>query len=589
MTPPAALKPIVDLWGRLNFSQRLTVSGAALATLALLGASIYFGSQEEYGVLFSDLKNSDAQAIVEKLKTGSVPYRLSAGGSTISVPGDRVTEMRLQLAGSGVLSGGHVGFDLFDRNSFGATDFTQRVNYQRALEGELARTLEGMDEVESARVHVTASRESIFTDKVQPSKASVVLRIRQGRELSRERTDSVINLLASAVEGLDPRDISVMDSRGRVLAAPDHDGARAKSGASQFNANLEVRQRLESEMAARIVELLEPVVGTGRVRANVAADIDFSQIESTAEKYDPQSSVIRSQQTSQESRNSNGRVQGGVAGARANDPTVQPDPAAQPTPTPPSGGDQRTASTTNYEIDKTITHTLNGTGKLTRLSASVVLDHKRENNNATARTPEELKKIQEAVAAAIGLDTTRGDQIVVQSLPFDVPPETKPSLLTTYRGLIQPLVKYGALLLIAALVLFFVIRPAQQALKAASTSMAALPAASEAAVENLTQLSPGEAIHMTEDSKAEPESEVKPLEGEQRKSAGALPQAEGVTIADLEAQIASELDPLRPEVVRSAEIRKRLTERVRANPQKAASTLRSWLREKPASKVIDGE
>jgi flagellar M-ring protein FliF len=134
-----------------------------------------------------------------------------------------------------------------------------------------------------------------------------------------------------------------------------------------------------------------------------------------------------------------------------------------------------------------------------------VLDHKRENNNATARTPEELKKIQEAVAAAIGLDTTRGDQIVVQSLPFDVPPETKPSLLTTYRGLIQPLVKYGALLLIAALVLFFVIRPAQQALKAASTSMAALPAASEAAVENLTQLSPGEAIHMTEDSKAEPE------------------------------------------------------------------------------------
>jgi flagellar M-ring protein FliF len=231
-----------------------------------------------------------------------VPYRLSSGGATISVPADRVTEMRLQMAAAGILSGNHVGFDIFDRNGFGATDFTQKVNYQRAIEGELARTLEGMDEVETARVHVTAPRDSVFIDKTEPAKASVVLRMRAGRELSRERTAAVVNLVASAVEGLEAQEISVMDARGRVFAAPDRDDAKTKNGASPLDSNLTIRHKLETETAARIVELLEPVIGEGRVRANVAAEIDFSQVEQTAEKFDPKSATIRSQQTLQESR-----------------------------------------------------------------------------------------------------------------------------------------------------------------------------------------------------------------------------------------------------------------------------------------------
>jgi flagellar M-ring protein FliF len=256
---PTFFTQIKELWQRLKPAQRVTIGVAAVVTLGLIIALVFFGTQPEYGVLFSDLKTADAQTIVEKLKAGNVPYRLTNGGTSISVPSDRVAELRLQMAAAGVLSGGHVGFDIFDKGNFGATDFAQRVNYQRALEGELARTLEGMDEVETARVHVTPARESIFTEKAEHAKASVVMRIRQNRELSRERTEAVVNLVASAVEGLDPGDVSVMDTRGRVLSSPSRGNNAWERGTNAFNSHLEARQRLEADTAARVVALLEPI------------------------------------------------------------------------------------------------------------------------------------------------------------------------------------------------------------------------------------------------------------------------------------------------------------------------------------------
>ncbi|HYE74533.1 MAG TPA: flagellar basal-body MS-ring/collar protein FliF, partial [Blastocatellia bacterium] len=300
-------------WSRLSVWQRLSVIGALIGTGGFLGFIVYIGSMPEYGVLFSDLRATDAQAIVEKLKAANVPYQLSNNGTTVSVPHERITEMRLQMASSGVITGGRVGFDLFDKSSFGITDFSQRVNYQRALEGELSRTIEGMDEVDNARVHITAPRESVFAEKDQPAKASVMLRMKTNQQMSRDRTDSIVNLVASAVEGLSPDNVAVMDSRGRLLTAIGRDQL---SGTGAFNNQIEARQRLEMETAARIVSLLEPIVGVGHVRADVAADIDFSRVEQTDEKYNPQSSVIRSQQTSEEIRNSNAALQGGLVGAR---------------------------------------------------------------------------------------------------------------------------------------------------------------------------------------------------------------------------------------------------------------------------------
>lgn len=450
----------VELWRRLSVSQRVVIGVAALATLALIAGIVFYGSQPDYAVLFSDLKSTDAQVIVEKLKAAKVPYQISNNGTTISVPSDQVSELRLEMAAPGTLSGGHVGFDIFDKTNFGATDFTQQVNYQRALEGELARTLEGMREVQTARVHITRSRESVFTDKAEPAKASVMLVLR-GRELSPERTEAIVSLVSSAVEGLGPENVSVMDNEGRLLT--DERGKKGIKGAGAIDSFMEARRKFETESVEQIVSLLEPIAGAGRVRANVTADIDFSQVEQMEETFDPKSAVARTQQTSQEFRNPPGGA-GGVAGTRANDPT-----APQTTQTTSNqSGNGRTTSSATFEISKVTKHTIGNGGKVERLSVSVLIDE----NDATAglNSADGLKKMQDLVSAAVGINPTRGDQINVQLIPFQNPTiETQPqSWLERYRDLVKVVVKYGVLALVALLLMIFVIRPARRALRAAA-------------------------------------------------------------------------------------------------------------------------
>lgn len=574
---PTFFTQIKELWQRLKPAQRVTVVVAAAATLGLIGALVFFGTQPEYGVLFSDLKTTDAQTIVEKLKAANVPYRLTNGGTSISVPSDRVAELRLQMAAAGVLSGGHVGFDIFDKSNFGATDFAQRVNYQRALEGELARTLEGMDEVETARVHVTPARESIFTEKAERAKASVVMRIRQNRELSRERTEAVVNLLSSAVEGLDPGDVSVMDTRGRVLSAPSRGNSAWERGTNAFNSHLEARQRLETDTAERVIALLEPITGPGHVRANVAAELDFSQIEQTEEKYDPKSAVIRNQQTLQEVRNSK-LAGGGIVGARANDPVTTATPVATPTPLTPIG-DHRMTSNTNYEIDKTVKRTIDGGGRLQRLSVSVVVDHQLVEGKLLARPAEELRKIQELVAAAVGIDTQRGDQLVVQTIPFGQPSvETQPTTpFERYRDLIQLAIKYGALFVAALILMFFFIRPARRVLQAALEAPPTpllLAAAPEGATGGITV---AEAISAGITPPALPPSDQAMSSETQNGISVTAPR----TVAELEAEIAREMESPVQEVRRAAAIKKQLVEQGLREPESLAMTIRGWLQEPP--------
>lgn len=546
--------------------QRMAVCGAALGTLALVGALIIYGSQPEYAVLFSDLKPADAQTIVDKLKASNVPYQLTNGGTSISVPTARVSELRLQVAASGALSGGHIGFDIFDKSSFGSTDFAQQVNYQRAIEGELARTLEGMEELETARVHITRPRESIFADKAERAKASIMVKVRQGKELSRERTEAIVSLISSAVESLDPSDVSVLDTRGRLLSAPGRSGSGGASDVGAFNSQLEARRKLESETAARIVSLLEPISGVGHVRADVSADLDFSQMEQTEEKYDPKSQVIRSQQTAQEVRSQNAAGTGGVTGARANDPT-----ALTAAPTPPvqtGGGDQRAAMTTSYEIDKTLRRTIAGGGRVTRLSVSVVVDYKAANGVMTARTPEELQKIQELVAAATGINASRGDQIVVQTIPFDQPTVevTTRTFVEKNRELINTAIKYGALVLAALLLVIFVIRPARKALRlaAADNKPRLLPASTEAgSAQEMQALDSG----ISDDGQDEMRMD------------GLPPKTVAQLEAEMEARIERELSAKLPEARRAGAIKRQLVERSQNEAEIIAMTLRGWVQE----------
>lgn len=575
----SSLKQLAAIWGRLKMGQRVSLVAAALATLALVAALAYFGTRPEMGVLFSDLKPEDGQAIVEKLKAANVQYELSQGGTTVSVPAERINELRLQMAGSGALSGGHVGFDIFDRTTFGATDFTQQVNYRRAIEGELAKTLEGMDEVESVRVHVTQPRESLFTEKAERAKASVILRIRQGRELARERVAAITSLVASAVEGLDAQDVAVVDTQGRVLSAPGA-GENAPGGSGAFNSQIEARRRFEAETAARIVTLLEPVSGAGHVRADVAADLDFSQVEQTEEKFDPQQQVIRSQQSTQEARGGGLQPQrAGVVGARANDPVAVPG-AGQPSPTPtpattpaaPATGDQRTAMTTNYEIGRTVRRTVGGSGRIARLSVSVLVDYKTVEGVATVRTADELQKVQEVVAAAVGIDPARGDQIVVRSIPFDQPTtETRAETwMEKNQALVRAGIKYGALLLVTLLVLLFVVRPARRALRAS------------AAEADSKLLGPGTAAAS---EAGDPAAALLP--GEDAVRLGAQLQAPPRTVAELEAEMQAKvtegLSSPSAESMRASTLRKQLAERAQQNPEAIAMTLRSWLNEKTVS------
>ena len=557
----SVLSQIKDVWIRLTPSGRIATVGGGVATLGLIGALVYYGSQPNYGVLFTDLKPGDAQSIVEKLKTANVPYTISNGGTTVSVPNERISELRLQMAGEGALSGGHVGFDLFDKTSFGATDFAQQVNYRRAIEGELAKTLEGMDEVESARVHVTPKKESVFSEKEEGAKASVMVRVRQNKQLSSERSDAIVSLVASSIEGLDPSGISVMDTSGRLLVAAGHNRAGGTGDAGAFQAQLEAKRKFEAENAMRITALLEPVVGENRVRADVSADIDFSQIEQSEEKYDPKSQVVRSQQTAQETRSNPNPATNAPVGARSNNPATIPTPIPTPAATAAvTSADQRNTSTVTYEIDKTVKKTIGGGGHVNRMTVSVVVDHKTVEGVDVARTTDEIKQIQDLVGAALGIDANRGDSVVVQTMAFSKPhldPPGATSFLEKNKLLLPSFTKYGALVLIALLLLIFVIRPARKALKAAAAVA-------------------GEPKQLPESSDME-ERRRMGLDTPRQINNGQPDYSNMMTVSELEAEM-NGAEPNR-DAERIESIRKQIAAQTLNDTEVVVSTMRGWLRE----------
>src|SRR5262245_3392307 len=309
-----------------------------------------------------------AGQVVTRLKSMKVPYSLDEGGRAIRVPSTRVDELRLDLTAQGLPSSGRVGFEIFDRTAFGATEFLEKVNYRRALEGEIARTIGTIAEVGGARVHIAMGKDSLFGEP-RPAKASVVLKLRDSRGLSPASIAGIANLVAASVEGLRPEAVVILDNMGRPLSRPGETDDEVM-GAGQ----IERQQRLEHDMSTRLIALLEPVVGDGRVRVNVALKLNPRSRELTEERWDP-NTVIRSRQTSADVANMAAAtstvttpaptVAGGVAGARGNLPT--PPPAAAATPAPaavaPSGvGSSRNTETTNYEVSRTTSHTVEPPG-----------------------------------------------------------------------------------------------------------------------------------------------------------------------------------------------------------------------------------
>ncbi len=461
------------LTSNLSTAQLAGLAGVFVAVVGVVVGSAYWINRPTYTLLVADMDAETANSVVGRLRADNVPYELRDGGRAVSVPVERVDELRLAFASDGLPSSGRIGFEIFDRTAFGTTEFLEQVNYRRALEGELARTIATMSDVAQARVHIAMAKDSLFIDRSEPAKASVVLKLKGNRPLSTATVRGIAGLMASSVEGLRPESVMIVDHQGRPLTKPGEDDSAAGLSASQ----VERQQQIERDLSNKVLAMLEPVVGTGRVRVNVAAHLKADIVEETEERFDP-NTVVRSRQISTETGATSLAAAGGVAGARANQPpalsTSNANAPLPPTPTPLQGPG-RSTETTNYEIGKLVRHTVSPQGQLARLSVAVILDDERvstpgENGAVQVSTrPWEatgIQRVQAIVAAAVGLDVERGDQLTVENIAFEIAPDTiepAPGIGTQALDVVKDHwlsgVRVAAVLLIAAFAFFGVLRP----------------------------------------------------------------------------------------------------------------------------------
>ncbi|MCP4600071.1 MAG: flagellar M-ring protein FliF [Proteobacteria bacterium] len=404
-------KTVADVrrfWERLPKQVRVLMVAVVIFAVAA-GAALTVVERTDQQVLFSGLTNEDAAAIVEHLKGQHIQYRLEAGGGTILVPREHVHELRLSLAAEGIPVGSGVGFELFDEQRFGMTEFEERIALRRALEGELSRTITRLDAVRTARTHLVLPKQSLLGSRSSAAQGSIIIELQKGRELSGGTIRSIVHLVSSSVAGLSPDHVTVVDTRGRLLSS--------EAGLGFNNREFEYQKKFEQDMELRLREMLHQILGPTASVVRVAANFDFSKRESTEEHYDPDRSVLRSEQRETETMGSKTTGAGGTPGTRSNLPGGTP-------PTSSIGGQskRREAETRNYEVDKVINRVVSPTANLSRISVAVLVNGTNaEGEPFVSRPAEELHKIEMAVRGATGFDATRGDSIEVQSIPFHVP------------------------------------------------------------------------------------------------------------------------------------------------------------------------
>ena len=401
----------------LTVRQRATIGLVLLAASACLYSLLRWQKESDFKPLFTALAAEDAGAIVQKLKEAGVEYRLPESGGAVLVPSARLAELRLSMATLGLPRSGRIGFELFDKANLGATEFTEHVNYRRALEGELERSIISLSEVEQARVHLTFPKESVFLDSREPAKASVLVKLRPGARLAPDNVQAINHLVASAVEGLAPEAVSVLDMNGNLLGRPEAGGGR--DGSESSEASLDYRHKLEADLLAKIGSTLEPLLGAGKFRAGVSVDCDFAAGEQSEELYDPAHSVMLSSQRSEDTSGS--ALASGVPGT----PSTLP----RPTSRPGGGAARNTRVTENitYQASRTVRKTRLPAGTLRKMSLAVLVDHEltwHQEKGGYQRvlvppSADKLKVVRDLVTGVTGFNAERGDQITVESLPFE--------------------------------------------------------------------------------------------------------------------------------------------------------------------------
>ncbi|MEZ5399059.1 MAG: flagellar basal-body MS-ring/collar protein FliF [Bryobacteraceae bacterium] len=412
---------IRKLIAQLTRRQQIAIVAAAVAVLAAIGFFVYRQREKDFVVLFSGLSAEDASAVLARLKESGAEYRLAADGGAVRVRSQGVAELRLQMAAAGIPKTGRIGFELFDRNNFGITEFNEQVNYHRALEGELERTVMAIAEVKQARVHITPAKESVFVDQRRPAKASILLELRRDpgeepRKLARQNVEAIAHLVASAVEGLTPEEVQVLDVNGNLLTGkPPEEEQEKKINQALFA----YRREVEQDLLAKVNATLEPLMGPNRYRAAVSVDCDLSSGEQSEESFDPARSVMT---TSQRSEDTGGAVTpSGVPGVPSNLP--------RPTSRPGLNGQNFARRTENiaYQSSRLIRRTTLPQGNIRRVSVSVLLDNvirwegsgKDRKRIVEPPPPERLKATRDIVAGVVGFQADRGDLVVVESIPFE--------------------------------------------------------------------------------------------------------------------------------------------------------------------------
>jgi len=410
-----------QLFEHLTWRQRITIVLTIAAVGGLLFGLEQWNKERGFEPLFSAMAAEDAGAVTARLRDLKVEYRLADGGATILVPRDKVAEVRLQLAAAGLPQSGRIGYELFDQNTLGASEFTEQVNYHRAMEGELERSVMSLREVERARVHITLAKDSLYTEARQPAKASILVKLRPGASLSPQNISAVTHLAASAVPGLNAAQVTVVDTSGNLLNRPRATG----SDGDPSEAELEYRKSVERELQLKIAQTLEPLLGAEHFRIAVSADLDRASGEQNEEVFDPEKSVMVSSQTSQDipAASPAGAAPteaGGVPGTASNLPRAT---AAQQTSVASTTAFGRRTENVSYQTSRTVRQTRIAAGAVKRLSISILADHSLRYDQGKpvveAPTPEKLQVIKDLVTASVGLDMTRGDQLVIEAFPFE--------------------------------------------------------------------------------------------------------------------------------------------------------------------------
>lgn len=573
------LKQLADFVRALTGRQKMLLGGAAVAVLIVLGVFARLSQTAELKPLYTGLAPGDEQSVVQSLAAKNISYQVSPDGTSVSVPADQLDKARLELAAEGLPQTGRLGFEIFDKQNWTESDFTEQVDFQRALEGELERTIQTLGDVQSVRVHLVMPHDSLFSDQQRPAKAAVVMKLRGGG-LTDQEVSAVTHVVASAVDGLTPDNVTLISADGMTpIVAKGHDGIHG----------LDASADLENALAAKLVATLTPVVGPGHVKASVTVAYDPSSGDTTQETYDPTNPVLVSEQVQEE--NFGGHAPEGIPGTTSNVPTAPAQsgaaakaaanqngndagktaasnakPALQPNPANPmtsisSESEGQRSDSRTWAVSKTLRHTIDPAGRIDTVAAAVLVDdvieeHKDAKGNVQEtrrpRSAQEMKQIEDLSRAAMGFDASRGDVLSVENVPFVAPQGESPAPLPiTERVRIMTeqwiwLVRYLVLLGLFGLVYLLVLRPITNQL------LEALRQGARAPVPALAGAGGGE------------------LPG------GEFGQAAALGPGDLE----RELSQSNSEVDRVVKMKRHLADRVKQEPAAASQLVRTWINQR---------